>query len=368
MLKEEDFLDFQHYTRYRLAQRLKRKVLEIGEYRLYLLGGQSRRGDAYVMGRDSSTGKYFVMQVFSSFRYLDKGPEQITERDLRAMMGFDYHAYENFKYRDGIVIRLQGDLVMRVERSFERTRLSESDDLWFLPSFTLLMNQFIRDRLYQEPDLVRLERLVTIYSEIMNFLTGSVLPRESLRKVLSIKRELESRISEISEFPTVEVKLRVRTRRRPKDRGEKDSSGFPLVEIENVTRDNDSEWLGNRLGSIIFVDAYSPNVKMANVSFLDVNRGLDMYRRDLVKRYREEYVEFIKSKEERLNIMLGHYTTPHSVRMKGVYIRGSMSPTVLVLEPGSVTLTHPEHGTEEYFIPKPSLVSFELMGNNMNFF
>ncbi len=312
--KEDDFLSVQHYVRYLIAEKLKNNVRKIDEYVYYEVGDFDEYFPVnFVLGKDSSTGKLFVMPVRRRCNVPNSPLEEAKAR-LRRCMGFDYHAYEEFKFGKGISIRLQGDLVMEVREVFE----DERDILSFLsPSnFPELFNSYVRERLKDDKDIAEVERLGSLYVELMDYVLRSSLPREKERDLMRLLRKVEREITSHFDFEVVTIY-------------EKKRSMFSK---------------GERC-----------------IRFIDVQGALENFRRR--KASREDFVDFVRSRVQGLAIKLGHYTTPHVIRLQGVLVNAETNLAgVIMFSPQPVYLSHPEHGEDTYYVPKPSFVLFRLMG------
>ncbi|MCI2414057.1 MAG: hypothetical protein MPF33_02200 [Candidatus Aramenus sp.] len=312
--KEGDFLSVQHYVRYLIAEKLKTNVRKIDEYVYYEVGELDEFFPVnFVLGKDSSTGKLFVMPVRRRCHIPDGFPEEAKAR-LRRCMGFDYHAYEDFKFTRGIGIRLQGDLVMEVREVFE----DEREVLSFLsPSnFPDLFNSYVRERLKDNKEVAEVERLGSLYVELMDYVLRSTLPKEKERAVMRLLRKVEKELTSRFDFEVVNVYERKRS-------------------------------------------VFHRSEKC--IRFIDVQGALENFRRRKVTR--EDFVDYVKSRTQGLAIKLGHYTTPHLIRLKGVLVNAEVNLAgVIMFGPQAVYLSHPEHGEEAYYVPKPSYVLFRLMG------
>lgn len=316
--KENEFLSIQHYARFLLANRLKERVRKVDEYYYFELGN-SDKGESFpvnfVMGKDSSTGKMFVMPVrrhcYVSEYYSDEARSQI-----RRCMGFDYHSYENFQYKKGIGIRVQGDLVMEVREVFN----SEDDISNFIMSSNIqdLTNSFLRNKLYQDKDMRKVEQLTSIYTEIMDFTLRTSASEDKLKYSIKVLRKIEKELMKYFTFevPNIYEKRRILDPRREKC-----------------------------------------------IRFIDIDNAIEKFRRLKILNNRKEFLEYVYSNEQKLYVKLGHYTTPHAIRISGILLGAEINlANVLILKPQTITLLHPEHGIEEYYVPKASLVTFRIMG------
>jgi hypothetical protein len=316
--KETDFLSTQHYVRFLLADRLKERVRKVDEYYYYELGN-SDKGESFpvnfVMGKDSSTGKMFVMPVRRHCYVSEYYPDE-AKAQIRRCMGFDYHSYENFQYKTGIAIRVQGDLVMDVRKVFN----DEEEVSSFITASNIqdLTNSFLRNKLYNDEDLKRVEQLTSIYTEMMDFILRTSTTTERLKYSVKALRKIEK---ELMKYFTFEVSNIYEKRRTLDPRREK------------------------------------------CIRFIDIDNAIEKFRRLKILNNYKEFLDYVYSKEEKLYIKLGHYTTPHGIKLSGILLGAEINlANVLILKPQTITLNHPEHGIEQYYIPKSSLVTFRIMG------
>ncbi|AWR95479.1 hypothetical protein [Acidianus brierleyi] len=316
--KENDFLSIQHYVRFILANKLKERVRKVDEYYYFELG-DSDKGESFpvnfVMGKDSSTGKMFVMPVRRHCYVSEYYPDE-AKFQIRRCMGFDYHSYETFEYKKGIGIRVQGDLVMEVREVFN----TEEDISNFIASSNLqdLTNSFLRSKLYQDEDVRKVEQLTSIYTEMMDFILRTSASEDKLKYSIKVLRKIEKQLMKYFTFevPDIYEKRRILDPRREKC-----------------------------------------------IRFIDIDNAVEKFRRLKIQSNYKNFLEYVYSNEQKLYIKLGHYTTPHAIKISGILLGAEINlANILIVKPQTITLVHPEHGIEEYYVPKASLATFRIMG------
>lgn len=311
------FLSLQHFLRFNIAYALAKKIDSIGSYVYFNLGYE--RPASYVVGIDDTTQRIFCMPVRSCYLYKD------SESELRRCMGFNYHYYESFNYADGISIRLQGDLVMEVVRVYDNAerlldfleqRREEFRELW---------ENFVRVRLAKDEELRRAEVLIGTYQELRDFALNTRIyqPEDKLdvMKVVKLARKIEPKIEELAK-----------------------KYGIELQPIYEKPRASDER----RYKCIRFVDIedFGRKFRQKKISQLG------------------DFKDFILQSERRLTLRIGHYTTVHEIRLSGVItnVIEGRRVEVAMLRPQEIEITHPEHGRNTFYIPKPTYAVFRLMG------
>ena len=111
-----------------------REVYNVGEYIVVFSGSQSFGDQVFVIGLDDNYNLFcHNLPERSLSRYNLK---KLGARAVRAAMGFDYHVWEAKKVglKPGIRIRLQGDIVVTIEKIFE------SDDDLFMFLYRIVLS------------------------------------------------------------------------------------------------------------------------------------------------------------------------------------------------------------------------------------
>lgn len=311
------FLSFQHFLRFSIAYNLNKKAVLVGSYAYFNLGYE--RPASFVVGVDETTQKVFCMPIRTCYLYYD------SESEIRKCMGFNYHYYESFKYTDGISIRLQGDLIMEVIKSYDRAeqlldfidqRREEFRELW---------ESFIRARLAKDEELRKVEILIGTYQELRDFALNIRIyhpdDKMDIAKVVKLARKIEPEIREIAK-----------------------KYGIPILNIFEKPRATDER----RYKCIRFLDIedFGRKLRQKKISQLG------------------DFKDFISENEKKLTLRIGHYTTPHQIKLSGVLVNTieGRRIDVIILSPQTIEITHPEHGKNEFYIPKPTYAMFRLMG------
>ncbi|BFH74750.1 hypothetical protein SJAV_26940 [Sulfurisphaera javensis] len=275
---KECFLSDDHYYRALLAISTSKAIHAEGEYVFV--------GTRFVFGVDDS-GKIFVRDWPHGFHI-----DRMFFLGVRDYLGFNFHSWEVKEIKEGMRIRLQGDLALRVIRVFKDT-----DDL--IDSIASdyneqLWEEFIRDELGKE--MRTAERLTPLYMEFRRLYYEKLAKGRPTEEVEEIKRIMK----EIREKLRKEYKV-------------------PFSDIENI-------------------------------------------RRVIAFRNKEKFKEYMINKIEKLVIRMGNYTTPHTIRVTGILLRGDFlareNPRVIILQPQWITISHEEHGGTTFYIDKPAIVEF----------
>lgn len=315
--KEECFLSKDHYFRAKIAMLFKHE--RIGEYVLFDAGRQaffSNMVFVYILGIDDTTGKIFSRRLNIDLKMLEgwKNPEKM----LRWFMGFTHHRREVRRIRANQIIRLQGDLAMRVEKTFS-TKSKMLDYLW---------NDFdLRSPLWRE--------------FIMRKFAGD--------KVLGMVNRLINVLDELSPFGEVRYIGRFKFEIRPLN--------FPISIISkaDLIRNEVLRNIRKELGGKKIIT------------------GIDELFLDRIREKKEEFKEFVINKEEKLKLTYGHSLFPHLVQIMGILIPpddreiDQENARILVLRTQDIIITHEEHGMTTFKIDKPAIVQFGTLDQFSHF-
>lgn len=280
---EECFLSEDHYYRALLAISSSESTNVKDEY-VFL-------GLRYVFGVDDS-GKIFVRDLVNN-RHQDR----MFFNGVRDYLGFTLHSWEVKEIEEGMRIRLQGDLALRVIRVFK-----DSDDL----IDTIANNYNIRDDLWEDfirnelgKDMRTAERLTPIYMEFRRLYYEKLAEGRPIEEIEEIRRAMKE--------------IRDRLRKEYK---------VPFFDIENIrrvvayrNREKLKDYIVNRIEKLV--------IKMGN--------------------YTAPHIVKVTG------ILLGG----------GFPLREN--PRVVILQPQRITITHDEHGEKEFYIHKPAIVEFYLL-------
>lgn len=338
-IQENCFLGFEHFLRFRFAYSASKRTVKVKDYVVFLINEEIRTEDesveerlirlhelrrmnrrfalrrlileeipanCYVAGIDDS-GKIFCTR-------LQRCPELYLESEIREIMGFHYHHYESFELSPDKTIRIQGDLLMDVLGIFDDEdklidfvleRISFPDS----PTGELWEN-FMRQTLAKDEEVRKVEVLVDIYQEF---------------EMLSIDMELAKLEKERKEA-LIELKL---VEEEIKELAKKYC--IPL------------EYIASRIDVIDF-------------------RRKFLARKAL--QYKDSFRNFVKESKRKLLLRLGHYTTPHEIRLEGITVLTRENLVeVAVLGGETLQLNHPEHGSYELYLGnKPMYLRFRLVG------
>ncbi len=91
-------------------------IVRIGEY-IVIKNYELPRDNIFIVGLDDNY-RFFCHRLAIGNRSLNL--EELDEKQIRNLMGFDYHAWEMkpTMFRDGVRVRIQGDVVLRFARVF----------------------------------------------------------------------------------------------------------------------------------------------------------------------------------------------------------------------------------------------------------
>ncbi len=311
------FLSLQHFLRFNVALKLKRKAIKIGNYVYFDLDYD--RPTSFVSGIDDTTGKIFTMPVRMCGVYYE------TEEEIRKCMGFDYHYYEKFEYSTNIKIRIQGDLVMDVIRAYD----SKEELLNYVnenkENFRQLWEGFVRAELGKDKEMQNAELLIGTYQELMDFALNTRVYKEEDRKdvikVVKILRVMENDILSIAKKYNIEVH-----------------------NLYEKPRSSEPE-------------------RYKCIRFLDIQEFARKLREKKAEELSKNFENFVLSQENAIKIRIGHYTTPHEISFSGVItdVVEGRRVNALIFNPQKISVKHPEHGLNEFYVPKPSYVQFRLM-------
>lgn len=311
------FLSLQHFLRFNVAYSLSKKAEVVGNYVYFNLSYE--RPASYVAGIDDTTQKIFCMPIRTCYLYND------SESELRKCMGFNYHYYETFKYTDGIAIRLQGDLVMEVIRAYDRVdhllefldqRREEFRDLW---------ESFVRAKMSKDEELRKAESLIGTYQELRDFALNIRIyhPEDKVDviKVVKLARKIEPEIKQLAKKYNIEL---LNIFEKPRATDERRYKCIRFIDIEDFAR----------------------KLRQKKISQLG------------------DFKDFVLENERKLTLRIGHYTTPHEIKLSGVLVNviEGRRIEVAILYPQTMEITHPEHGKNTFYVPKPTYAVFRLMG------
>lgn len=315
------FLDIRHLFRFKLAYSLAKEIGQVGNYTIFKLGNVIRVSPCYIAGVDDSTGKVFCMESRNC-------PNYYTEEEVRRAITFSHHHYESFEYKEGISIRLQGDLIMDVIKTGDKedvlnfvtaSQLENVEHWWVFNDNIRLLTDYVRYRLSKEEEIIMAQRLIGAHHELLGMARDGLSPKEVI-EVIDLLRKVEREIKGLAK--KYEISLEISTFRIEYRRG------------------------GGRELSAINVDDFRRKL----IKAITIKRG--------------DFKEFIEESERRLSLRLGDFTTPHEVKLFGVLISVLPNQTIEVatLLPQEIEVIHAEHGKNAFYIPKPSFVRFRLMG------
>lgn len=245
-------------------------------------------------------------------------------------MGFSYHYYEQFSYREGISIRMQGDLIMDVRKTGNKDEIidfiasKELERSWGFsnddPSSPILAD-YIRYRLGKDKDVIEAQRLIGARQELLQMLDGSVFEiREGITigeavKLKGMLRKVEKEIKKIAKKYNIDVR-------------------YENFYVRYTGRDID----------VIDTDDFNEELLKA----VAVRRG--------------DLKDFIEESERKSTLRLGNFTTPHEIKLTGVLVNTSLNRVeVGILSPQEIEIVHPEHGKNTLYIPEPTYARFRLM-------
>lgn len=299
LLERKDcFLSEDHYYRGKIALTDSDKTERIGEY---LIFPQLHTRTFYVMGIDDTTGKIFTRLINGDPRIIIEGnrKEEKKIQKLKNFMGFTHHKWEVTTLRGGQIIRIQGDFAMRVIKSFS----SLNKLLNYLTYFPGLGLNDIRSTLWEE------------------FIKKYLSEDEELQKI----ERLYNVLDEVRRTKRVNIMLGIKSRE--------------LSKIEEEIKDE---------------------IK----SILKTNRIIDRNKIYFMKLFnmRDKFKEFVITKEERLKLKYGHYTSPHLVQVDGIIVGNQ----IILLREQELIVTHKEHGITTFKIPSPAIVEFGTIDNFVN--
>lgn len=186
--KKECFLSEDHYYRAMLALLFESK--KVGKYMLF-----NANPFVYVLGIDDSTEKIFSRRLNISPRLLKKN---LTEGRLRALMGFTHHKWEVNGIRSKQIIRLQGDLAMKVEKAFSSLD-KMLNYLSYFPGFNFdirspLWREFIMKKFAGDKELGMIQKLIDVLNELRT-LRDEFYINDS-EELISLRKELSKTIKE----------------------------------------------------------------------------------------------------------------------------------------------------------------------------
>ncbi|BFH72335.1 hypothetical protein SJAV_02790 [Sulfurisphaera javensis] len=296
--RKDCFLSEDHYFRGRTALIYSDKAQKIGDYVIFPM---SLSRSFYVLGIDDTTGKIFARLINGDPRLILDGNKREDKRlqRLKSFMGFTHNKWEVTSLKKGQIIRIQGDFAMRVIKTFS----SLDKILNYLSYFPGLGLNDVRSTLWEE----------------------------FIRKYLSTDEELE----EIEKLYNV------------------------LEEIRRIRRIN--TMLGKRVKELSMIEE---EVKEKIKSIMKTKRLVDRNRVYFMKilSMRDKFKEFIITKEEKLKLRYGHYTSPHLVQVSGILVGNQ----VIILREQDLVVTHKEHGISTFKISVPSIVEFGTLDNFVN--
>lgn len=282
---KECFLGEEHYYRARLALSLLNKKIKIDESYVIIYTHNLVTYTVYVFGVDDS-GKIFVAQVNYPLDFFD-----VYNFSARKILRFKYHLHEVEKIEDGMSIRIQGDLVLTVEKTFNTYDEMANYIFTNIFSYRVLWDEFMREYLGDEMRIA--ETLSPIYIDFLNEYDRRLLydyNEEEIKKIKDTMKEIRRKL-----------KKKYKT---------------------------------------FFVDEES-------------------IRRVVTHRNKEKFMEFLKGKIEKLTIKLGNYTSPHIVKVTGIFI-DNLGSRVALVSP-EITVSHKEHGVTKVKIDKFAIVSFQTL-------
>jgi len=318
------FLSVQHFLRFKLALDLRINSVMVNEYLFLDLG--YNRPFSFIAGIDDTTKKIFAIPVRSCYVR-----DEDDEKEIRDCMGFDYHYYENFEYKDKISVRLQGDLIMDIIKVFNsKEELLEYTDK-NRESYRQIWENFIRSQLNNDEDVKNAEILIGSYQELMEFVLR-MDDVEDIKRALRNVRLVEKSIIDMAK--KFEIKL------------------------HNIY-ERPFSFERRRYKCIRFIDVQDFQRKIIDkkITYLE-----------------GKFKDYILNSSSDMKIRIGHYTTPHEVYLRGIITEIDNDRTtnnrragLIIFEPQRIVIEHPEHGTNYFYIPKPSYVKLRLMQDARSF-
>ncbi|BFH74654.1 hypothetical protein SJAV_25980 [Sulfurisphaera javensis] len=253
LIKRPDcFLSEDHY--YRAKSFLTQNHTIVMDYVLV----QPSKGMVYIFGIDDTSGKIFSRRAEFDISVIFALNEKLWLEVLKKAMGFTHHRWEVRELSEDQVIRLQGDLVMKVEKVYDSLEdltnsiiseyLSGTEYRSRFRTFAdpeieeMLVEEFIREYISQDEELKKVIRLINVYEELQEYRNNEILS------------EIRDKIREILGLAT------------------------------------------NRV----------PNV--------------DTIYRQKVREKKDKFLDFLAKKEEKLKLKYGHATSPHLVELLGILL------------------------------------------------
>ncbi len=329
--------DENHHNRFSRVIGAISRVLRVGEYVLIF---NENIGTVGIVGLDDRY-RFFCHPLPISF--LGDNLEDITEIVVRNALGFDVHLWEVRELRDGMRIRIQGDVTIRIIRVFDS-----------LESLAIeLLRTAIRPRILPFLTLLFSEFGVLMPPSIMNDMTHYLASKISNTTIDGIREQLFAGMLDICE-----ACLRI---------------------LDNI-RVPDSWRVFLRHGRTIVPPRDIPRIVRFAI------RNLKKKIRELVNHFAcllenikcvvEEAIQEIRTvvnHEERYTFVIDR----HRMNVIGVYgveisemlsgLVNNARRTVLILRPQTISLIHPEHRAIHFYIDKPCIIEIGTLNRGAVF-
>ena len=344
--------DLEHARRFNSVVASMRRVVFVGEYIVVEFGGFFSR--IAVVGVDDS-GRLFVHILRSPQLVVN---DDIDSVDIRRAMGFDVHLWEFRRLEDGISIRLQGDIVIRVVRVYDSldSLLNDLDQVVVNVAIDDFIDILVKELrgVFGNPR-VRIElnsRLRTYLAKHPNnlsvgleeFINTELLPAtiEALEMLYKMRRKVQE-----------------------------NRSIFRLL-LMRKTFVRELYGLGLNLSAVIdFIADVMRQIHEEIYNFV-TNLTSENYIRDMDV-YLRKTLDFIANQEQKIRFLLGR----HTIRVIGIPITrlidfgfraGSFDfhnthGAVLLLREQKIIAIHPQHGVAHLRINKPCIIEVSTIGS-----
>lgn len=192
-------------------------------------------------------------------------------------------------------------------------------------NFRQLWESFVRSELGKDEEMRKAELLIGTYQELMDFALNTRVykqeDRKDVIKVVKVMRVLENDILSLAKKYEIE-----------------------LHNLYEKPRSSEPE-------------------RYKCIRFLDIQEFARKIREKKTEELSKNFENFVLNQENPVKIRIGHYTTPHEISLTGVItdVVEGRRVNALILSPQKISVKHPEHGLNEFQIPKPSYVQFRLM-------
>lgn len=296
---EECFLSKDHYIRAKMALSFKDKViLHVDEYTIVVVKND-HRSFQFVLGIDSDTNKIFVNFINNS-AFASSFINSLDSRYIRNnLYNFDYNKDEVVFISDGNSIRIQGDLILFVEKTF----INEENVVCYFSRHPFGENVLLHRDVFQ-----------SLWEDFFRQEMGDVM------------RKPETYSALLEEIRTIIHNYLNNNKPPPKH----------VIKHYLMLRD--------------YFFRYNPDLP-----------NIEGVRLKVARKFKNKFKEFLKKKEEKLVLKLGNYTAPHIIEITGILTnarRFDNSNYIITLREQELKVTHKEHGVTTFYLDKPALIYF----------